>query len=47
MLPDSMRVKLLHLKFLNSKKVAHHAHLSLHLSNCHIVGNYMSRLIFE
>ena len=40
-----MSVKLLtehHLKFLSLKEAAQ-AHLSLHLSKCHIVGNHMSR----
>ena len=32
------------LEFPSLKEVAQ-AHLSLHLSKCHIVGNYMSRLI--
>ena len=43
----SMSAKLLaehHLEFLNLKEAVH-AHLSLHLSKCHIVGNHMSRLI--
>ena len=41
-----MSVKLLteyHLEFLSLKEAAQ-AHLSLHLSKCHIVGNHMSRL---
>ena len=32
-----------HLEFLNLKGAAQ-AHLSLHLSKCHIVGNHMSQL---
>ena len=42
-----MSVKLLtdyHLEFLSLKEHAH-AHLCLHMSKCHIVGNLMSRLI--
>ena len=42
-----MIVKLLtehHLVFLSLKEAAE-ARLSLHLSKCHIVGNYMSRFI--
>ena len=35
-----------HLEFLSLKEAAQ-AHLSLHLSKCHIVGNHMSRLILE
>ena len=44
-----MTVKLLteqHTEFLSLKK-ATQAHLSLHLSKCHIVGNFMSLLIYE
>ena len=43
-----MSVKLLtkhHLEFLNLKGGYTEAHLSLHLSKCHIVGNHMSRSI--
>ena len=29
------------------KRGAAQAHLSLHLSKCHIVGNHVSRLIFD
>ena len=42
-----MIVKLLtehHLEFINLKEAAE-AHLSLHMSNCHIVGNLMQWLI--
>ena len=42
-----MNVKLLtkhHLKFLSLKGGAAQAHLSLHMSKCHIVGNQMLRL---
>ena len=42
-----MNVKLLtehHLEFLSLKEAAQ-ALMSLHLSNCHIVGNHMPRLI--
>ena len=31
-----------HLEFLSKKKETIQAHLSLHLSKCHIVGNHMS-----
>ena len=44
-----MTVELLtdhHLMFLSSKEAAQ-ARLSLHLLKCHIVGNHMSRLIYE
>ena len=44
-----MSVKLLtehHLEFLSSKEAAL-AGLSLHLSKCHIVGNHVSRPIFN
>ena len=44
-----MSVKLLteqHLEFISLKGAAQ-ACLSLHLSNCHIVGNHMSRLNYE
>ena len=44
-----MIVKLLtehQLEFLSLKKAAQ-AHLSLHLSKCHIVGNLMARLKFN
>ena len=44
----SMNVKLLtehHWEFLKLKEAAQ-AHLSVHLSKCHIVGNQMSRLIY-
>ena len=43
-----MTVKLLtehHLEFLSLKGAAQ-AHLSLHKSKCHIVGNFMLRLIY-
>ena len=46
MLEYSMSVKLLtehHLEFLSLKE-ATQAHLRLHMSKCHIVGNHMSRL---
>ena len=45
----SMSVKVLtdhHLEFLSLKEAAE-ARLSLHLSKCHIVGNHMSRLIYQ
>ena len=44
-----MIVKLLtehHLAFLNFKEAAE-AHLSLHMSKCHIVGNLMSRHYYK
>ena len=44
-----MIVKLLterHLEFLSLKGTAERR-LSLHMSKCHIVGNHMTRLIFE
>ena len=45
----SMIVKLLteqHLEFLSLKEAAQ-AHLSVHLSKCHIVGNHVSQLIID
>ena len=44
-----MKIKLLnepHLEFLSLKGVTL-AHLCLHLSKCHIVGNHMSQLILN
>ena len=35
------------LEFLSLKRGSAQAHLSLHLSNCHIVGNHMRRLNFN
>ena len=45
-----MNIKLLtehHLEFVSLKKEAAQAHLSLHLSKCHIVGNHMSWLKYS